>query len=65
MPRRGQPLQPRQSAWCFLGIHRWDFISRHQRIRGVMYEVTYGRCCREGCTRYPTWQRVDVSPIGH
>ena len=63
MPRRGQPLTPKQSAWCYLGIHSWISLSRYQRREGVLYEATYMRCDRPGCRRYPTWERYDVSPV--
>jgi hypothetical protein len=65
MPRRGRPLTPRQSVWCFLGLHRWISLGRYQRYEGVLYEITYCRCDRAGCTRYPTWIRVDVSRVRH
>jgi len=63
MPRRGRSLTPRQSAWCYLGFHRWIALSRYQRRNGVLYEVTYNRCERLGCERYPVWTRMDVSRV--
>jgi len=65
MPRRGRSLTPPQSTWCWLGLHRWAFISRYQRKNGILYEVTYSRCKRHGCQRYPEWSRVDISRIKH
>jgi len=63
MPRHGRSLTPRQSVYCFLGIHSWATVSRYQRRNGVLYEVTYNRCDRPGCTRYPVWSRMDISPV--
>jgi hypothetical protein len=48
---------------CRLGLHDWHSISRYQRVEGVLYEITYMRCIRAGCRRYPTYRRYDVSPV--
>lgn len=65
MPKHGQPLMPRQSLWCYLGIHRWIWMARYQRKAGILYEASYGRCDRPGCTRYPTWERYNVEQVRH
>ena len=65
MPRRGQPLRPRQSPWCYIGLHHWISMNRYQRYEGVLYESTYCRCDRLGCRRFPTWERYDVSVVKH
>lgn len=51
------------SAWCYCGIHRWDFMDRYQRKEGILYAATYARCDRPGCRRYPTWERVNVEQV--
>ena len=63
MPRRGRSLTPPQSRWCWLGFHHWACLSRYQRKNGILYEVSYQRCDRLGCRRYPEWSRVDVSRV--
>jgi len=63
MPRRGRSLTPKQSWWCWLGFHRWAALSRYQRRNGILYEVSYQRCERPGCQRYPEWSRMDVSRV--
>jgi len=53
------------SWWCYLGIHRWAFINRYQRKNGILYEISYSRCKRPGCRRYPEWSRCDISRVKH